>query len=439
MFIEAADIHLNYKANMINDEAISLLADFAQAQQLNKHIQDLAQGEIVNVTESRAAWHMALRDPKVQVNDVHTALQKIAQLCEKFQNSNITDVVHFGVGGSFWGPKLVVEALQDIPSRVNTHFVAELDEVELNDTLSKLDPKNTLFIIASKSFSTSETLLNAERAKKWLQKQLTDVQIPDHFIAVTEKTEQAKTWGLTEEHILPLWDWVGGRFSVWSAVGLPIALSYGMDVFQAFLRGAHAMDQHFINSEYKQNMPVVMAFLSYTYTQFHRADTQAILPYAHRLRSLVPHIQQLCMESLGKHCNKQGEIIDYPTGPVIWGATGTHAQHTFNQLIHQGSHCTPVDFILINDGSNNAQTLRMQCLAQSQTMALGDPENPQTHRRITGKQPHNIIELNKLTPETLGALLALYEHKVATLGHLLNINPFDQFGVEHSKTLLNTF
>lgn len=429
MSLQAAGITLNYKCNPITDDTLPLLAEFAQTRQLDTYIQDLTQGNIVNLTENRAAWHTALRDPNTTVNEVPAALAQIDTLCDKVHNQNITDVVHLGVGGSFWGPKLVLEALQGLPQTLNVHFVAELDETEINERLATLNPAQTLFIVVSKSFSTPETLINANRAKLW-QSNL------EHFIAVTAETQKAQDWGIASENILPMWDWVGGRFSVWSAVGLPIALSLGMDIFKAFLTGAHQMDQHFAHSAFTKNMPVVMALLAYSYSQFYDAPTQAVLPYSHRLRSLVPYIQQLSMESLGKQCNQQGEILDYATGPIVWGTTGSHAQHTFNQMIHQGSHCVPVDFILINDGTDNAQALRAQCLAQSHTMVFGDPEHSDAHRRITGNRPHNIIGLETLNPETLGALLALYEHKVATLGHLLNINPFDQFGVEHSKQFL---
>ncbi len=426
--VETAGIHFNYTHHPITKETIDVLTSQATLHGLGDYIQNLTQGKKVNVTENRAAWHTALRDPKTPVDDVQATLDKMASLCDTLhQQDAITDVVHLGVGGSFWGPQFVVEALHDLPKKLNVHFVAELDEAQLRDTLLPLKPENTLFIVASKSFTTPETLANANRAKAWGAK---------HFIAITANVENARTWGIQPEYIFPMWDWVGGRFSVWSAVGLPIALAYGMDVFLALLRGAHRMDQHFISQPFLQNMPVLMALLSYAYIQFYNAPTRAVLPYAHRLRGVVPYVQQLCMESLGKRCDTEGNSVDYATGSIIWGATGTHAQHTFNQLIHQGTHVIPVDFILIDDESDNAAALRAQCMAQSHTLCYGDPSNEQPHRRIGGNQPHSIITLNGLTPETIGALLALYEHQVASLGCLLNINPFDQFGVEHSKAFL---
>jgi glucose-6-phosphate isomerase len=437
MQIEAAGLRLNFANHPVNEAMLEGLCNFAKQQALDKHIEALQQGGIVNLSENRAAWHMALRDPQSPANEVHAALEKINAICETVQNSEITDVVHLGLGGSFWGPKLAMEALADLPSKQQVHFVAELDETELNDALTKLQAETTLFIIVSKSFTSTETLHNAERAKQWLQQTLDKEQAADRLLAITANSEKAENWGVPAQNILPMWDWVGGRFSVWSAVGLPIALAYGTQSFRAFLNGAHTMDQHFTKAPYRENMPVIMALLNYSYTQ-QQIPSQAILPYAYRLRSLVPYLQQLYMESLGKHCNKQGQINNTASGPILWGTTGTHAQHTFSQFIHQSGKRIPVDFILINDGSANAQALRAQCLAQSQTLSFGDPDNPEAHQRIPGNQPHNIIELNYLTPATTGALLALYEHTVATLAHLLNINAFDQFGVEHSKRLLTT-
>lgn len=428
----------DYQHHRANAKTLSLLCEMVDDLGLRDYLNDMFNGEPVNNTEKRAALHAALRDPHTDNTDIKLTLARMnditASLHEKTwlggMGETIEHVVQLGIGGSYWGPKLAVEALADQDKHISVDFVAELDPAQLHDTLQSLNPHKTLFIVASKSFTTYETLENAQRAKAWLN--AAGIRnIAQHFIAITQDIEKAQAFGIPEHHCLPVWDWVGGRYSVWSAMGLSIALCYGMPTFEAFLRGAHAMDEHVKNAEWIDNIPVLAAVLSYWYSQYFKAPTHAILPYPYRLRALVPYCQQLEMESLGKACDKAGQWVDYPTGNIVWGSTGTQAQHAYNQLLHQGTHLVPVDFIV----SKTDAKLMNQAKAQSQALSLGDPNNANPHARLMGNQPHTLLTLSSLSAENVGLLMSFYEYKTIVSGFLLNINPFDQFGVEHSKKI----
>lgn len=392
-------------------------------------------GENINHTEQRPALHTALRDSssntlmvngidvKQQVCDARAHIQSI---CEWADAQSFKHIVHLGAGGSFWGPLCVTQALSPLSRKMDVTFVAGLDPVEFEEAIQHFDPSQTLIIVASKSFKTEESLLNAQRAKAWL----TQAGIADplsHFVAITENTIEAETFGIDASRILPIWPWVGGRFSVWSAVGLPIILAYGQQAFDELLAGARTMDEHFLEADWQYNMPVTMALLEYGYRQFYDYNTHAIIPYVFGLRALVPHLQQLHMESLGKPSTM-------PTGTIVWGALGSHAQHTFNQLLHQGSECVPIDFILSEADCEKTPQIRKHCLAQQKALMSGD-EGERIEARLPGNRPSTVLTLDSLNPQTLGALLALYEHKVVSLAWLYDINPFDQFGVEYSKRM----
>jgi len=392
-------------------------------------------GESINHTEERAALHTALRDPSptpIKIDghnikqDINQARMKISDIISAVADKPFKHVLHIGAGGSFWGPQCVYLALSSLPKQCNVHFVAGLDPAEFNDAIKQFDPYHTLVIVASKSFSTEESLLNAQRAKDWLNNAGV-THADSHFVAVTENIQQAKDWGVAQSNILPLLPWVGGRFSVWSGVGLPIILAYGLDAFDAFLSGAYEMDQHFLKAQWQDNLPVTMALLEFGYRQFYDFNTHAIIPYVYNLRALVPYLQQLHMESLGKPGST-------PTGGIVWGALGSHAQHTFNQLLHQGSECVPIDFILSEADCKITPRIKQHCLAQQKALMTGD-EGARLEARLPGNRPSTVLTLDSVNPKTLGALLALYEHKVVSLAWLYDINPFDQFGVEYAKRM----
>jgi glucose-6-phosphate isomerase len=352
---------------------------------------------------------------------------KMGDMVSRLHSGPITDVVHLGIGGSYWGPQCVLDALADLPSLMQVHCVAELDPHALDDVLTTLHPETTVFIIASKSFTTYETMENAHRAVAWLKSGLKD-NVESHLIAITEKIELAQAFGVHDDNILPMWDWVGGRYSIWSSMALPVCLRYGMQPYWDLLAGAKAMDDHFLEADWSCNMPVILALLSYWSTQFCRMPAEVILPYPYRLRSIIPHLQQLCMESLGKARTLDGREVEYLAGPMVWGCLGSQAQHTFNQWLQQSPYITPVEFIL----PTYDKALLAQGLAQSQALAFGD-NHANVHARLSGNRPNHTLYIKALDANTMGSLLALYEHKVFCFAMMLNINPFDQFGVEHSK------
>ncbi|MCW8195175.1 glucose-6-phosphate isomerase [Proteobacteria bacterium 005FR1] len=467
---QAAGLYLDYSKNHLTREARELLLKIADEADLSSTITAMFAGEKINNTEDRAALHVALRSPNAETEEekaVHQTLTKLTRFVEKvhagkwrgFTDLSITDVVNIGIGGSDLGPRMVSEALSpfNLP-HVALHFVANVDGADLTAKLAGLNPETTLFIVASKSFSTLETLENAKSARRWLTDAgCSEADVAKHFVSITSKVDKAVEFGIAEENLFPMWDWVGGRYSLWSAIGLPIALAIGAEQFKQLLAGAHEMDRHFRSAELAENIPVIQALIAFWYNQLWGAHSQVILPYNHLLRSLPAHLQQLDMESLGKRVTRQGEPVDYPTGLVIWGSEGTVGQHSFHQLLHQGTRVIPADFIVNRRAQHELphqqRHLYANCLSQSQALmegksldrakaeliASGMPEAQAErlaqHKMIPGNRPSTTILMEELSPRTLGALIAMYEHKVFVLSVLLNINAFDQWGVELGKQL----
>jgi glucose-6-phosphate isomerase len=371
----------------------------------------------------------------------------------------IEHIVNIGIGGSYTGPMMCTEALREYAvSSLKFHFISSVDKVQLNDVILRINPETTLFIISSKSFSTIETLTNAETIVAWMKNKLGTDVLRHHFIAVTAAADKALRFGIQPDCIFPLWDWVGGRYSVWSAIGLPLMLMLGHERFDEFLEGAYAMDQHFRHAPFSENMPVLLALLGIWYNNFFSANVQAIVPYAHRLRYFIPYLQQAEMESNGKRVSQHGEDLTYATGPVIFGEEGVIGQHAYHQLLHQGQHLIPVDFILTSVDASlsnpHDDILLASALSQANALMRGKTyEEAQTelmanghsaakaaelarHQIIPGNKPSNLICMHHLTPRSLGALLALYEHKIFVQGAIWDINSFDQWGVELGKQLL---
>lgn len=474
--ISAAGLNLDFSKNRITSDTLSLLAELAQERKLPKKISALFAGELVNQSEQRPALHTALRnfsdrpvivDGKDVMPEVRTTLKRIEEFCWKirrhqwrgYSNKPFTDVVSIGIGGSFLGPKLASAALKPYwDSRLNIHYLSNIDGSNITEILHELNPATTLFIVQSKSFTTQETLKNALACRHWfLDNGGSEQDLARHFAAVSANVEKAVEFGIAEENIFPMWDWVGGRYSLWSAIGLPLALAIGADNFRSMLHGAYEMDEHFRTAPLEKNMPVVMALLGVWYINFFGMSSHAILPYDHYLRSMPMYIQQLDMESNGKSTKVDGNLVDYHTGPIIWGGVGTNGQHAFHQLLHQGTHFAPCDFILPMQSHNPIDNfhamLASNCLSQSQALLQGKSEQQALdellasgmeldqakalakQKVIPGNRPSNTLYFPRTTPKSLGALLALYEHKVAAQGMLWDVNSFDQWGVELGKQL----
>jgi len=480
--IRLGDLLFDYSKNRMTDETINLLTNLAATCALPTKISDVFSASHVNTTENRPAMHSALRhqtDTPITIagQDVMPEIREVQANMQRFVTAihdgtlqghtgkPFRDVVNIGIGGSHLGPLLATHALAPHAiSSLRFHFISDIDCDALQEVWHRIDPERTLFIISSKSFSTLETLENAHTCYSWLLAQLKSPHLSEqpsqkilnaHFIAITAKPEKARQFGISDERIFPLWDWVGGRYSVWSAIGLPLALQIGMDGFQRFLEGAYAADQHFRTTELHQNIPVLMGLLGVWYVNFFDATTHAIIPYDHRLKHLRPYLQQLDMESNGKSITHAGTEVNYTTGPIVWGELGIHGQHAFHQLLHQGTHLIPVDFLVIGQKEQNASAAQQDLLvgnALSQARALmngqavvdaGNAAESAAnflakHQAIPGNRPSTMIFLDKLTPKNLGTLLALYEHKVFVQSVIWNINPFDQWGVELGKTLLSS-
>ncbi|BBM00327.1 glucose-6-phosphate isomerase [Microbulbifer sp. GL-2] len=468
---EAAGIYLDFSKNHLRQDTLQLLLDYAEDQDLSGQISALLSGANVNNTEHRPALHTALRfqgepknDHERAVTDCRTQMKQFAEKVHNqswlgFSGKPVRHIVNIGIGGSDLGPRMVVEALSPWHREgVQVHFVANVDGADLSDTLKGLNPEETLFIVASKSFSTLETRENALSARRWMVAAgCDDKQLAQHFVAVSSNIVAAQDFGIAPENIFPMWNWVGGRYSLWSAIGLPIVLACGYEVFEQLLQGAHAMDQHFASAPLRENLPVMMALVQFWYRQCWNTSSQVVLPYAQRLAKFPAWLQQLDMESLGKSVDKDGQALGYPSGSVIWGTEGTNGQHSFHQLLHQGTDLIPADFIAVKEPTSELHEqhrwLLACCISQSQALLRGKSlhearqeleETGYTHREahalaphkvIPGNRPSNTLILDKLDPQHLGALLALYEHKVYVGGCLLGINPFDQWGVELGKQL----
>lgn len=469
--LQAAGVFLDYSKNRITTETMQLLHQLAQTAEVAAWREKMFGGTSINVTEKRAVLHTALRnpgdEPAAEMVLIKRELKRIAKCVSAirdgkwlgFSGQAITDVVNIGIGGSDLGPAMVVSALKSYVTHVKVHFVSNLDATHISETLKYLNPKTTVFIISSKTFTTQETLTNALTAKEWLLNQaVAETKIvKQHFIAVTSKPDRAIEFGIDRENIFPIWDWVGGRFSLWSAIGLSIAIAIGMENFYELLAGAHAMDSHFREAPLEKNMPVILALLGIWNINFLGATTHAVIPYDQYLSLLPAYLQQLEMESNGKHVRINGEVVDYKTSPVVWGAAGTNGQHAFHQLLMQGTQMVPVDFILPlqshNPIGNHHLLLCANCFAQSQALMCGLGEDEviaqlraqgmsdaeaymqASHRVISGNVPSNTIVMQNVNPQTLGALIALYEHKVFVQGIIWRIDSFDQWGVELGKRL----
>ncbi|MCX2784341.1 glucose-6-phosphate isomerase [Microbulbifer thermotolerans] len=468
---EAAGIYLDYSKNHLRDDTLQLLLNYAEQIDLPEQIQALLSGAAINNTEHRPALHSALRfqgEPQTEheqaVADCREQMRKFTEQIHSgnwrgFTGKRIEHIVNIGIGGSDLGPRMVVEALRPWQKDdISVHFVANIDGADLSDTIAKLPAENTLFIVASKSFSTLETRQNALSARRWiLDAGCPESDLAKHFVAVSSNIVAAQDFGIAAENIFPMWDWVGGRYSLWSAIGLPIALACGYETFEALLTGAHAMDTHFASAPLGENLPVLLALIHFWYRQCWGAGSQVILPYARRLAQFPAWMQQLDMESLGKGVTREGQFLSYPSGSVIWGTEGSNGQHSFHQLLHQGTDLIPADFIAVKEPTSELreqhQWLLSCCISQSQALLRGKSlhearqeleEQGHTHREaqalaphkvVPGNRPSNTLIIERLDPHHLGALLALYEHKVFTHGCLLGINPFDQWGVELGKLL----
>ena len=474
--LEAAGLFLDYSKNRVDATALKLLTELAEAAELPAWIERMFGGERINFTENRAVLHTALRnraDTPVLVDGedvmpgVDAVLEKMGRFVGWVRDGEwhghtgrvITDVVNIGIGGSHLGPEMATLALAPYTRPdLRAHFVSNVDGADIGEVLGRLDPETTLFIVASKTFTTQETLTNAHTARAWLVERLgSEAAVARHFVAVSTNAEEVAAFGIDTANMFEFWDWVGGRYSLWSAIGLPIALAVGMERFTELLAGAHAMDRHFREAPLAQNMPVILALLGVWYRNFLGAPSHAVLPYDQSLRRLPAYLQQLDMESNGKRIDRAGLTVESDTGPVIWGEPGTNGQHAFYQLIHQGTQLIPVDFIAPTRSHHRVgqhhPILLANCLAQGEALMRGKSaeevraeltragfsgealEAAIPHRVFPGNRPSNTILMDQLTPATLGALIALYEHKVFVQGVIWNVNSFDQWGVELGKQL----
>lgn len=451
------NIFFDYSKNQVTAEIMDTLNQLALTRHLPQAIQALFAGEIFNTTEQRPSLHMTLRQTKAPAT-VMAERDKMAHIVEKLNEGlwlgstgkRITDIVNIGIGGSDLGPVFTTQALEAYKiSKLNIHFISNIDPFPLEQLFLKLNPETTLFIISSKTWSTLETLKNALAAMHWLTNHLESIAplgpsgLGQHLIGVTTAVNKAIEFGIPEHHVLQFWDWVGGRYSIWSAIGLPLAISLGMSQFEEFLAGASEMDAHFQNAPLEKNLPVLLALIGIWNMNFLGADAHAILPYDYHLRYLPDYIQQLDMESNGKSVQQNGTAVSVATGPIIWGQMGTNGQHAFYQLLHQGTHFVPIDFIVTANHSTRLpehhDDLIANCFAQAQALMSGTVD--QATQQITpqeimpGNRPSNLLMLHTLNPKTLGALIAMYEHKVFVQGFIWNINSFDQPGVELGKKL----
>ncbi|MGB1139315.1 MAG: glucose-6-phosphate isomerase [Halioglobus sp.] len=469
--LEAAGLTLDYSKHLLDREALEQLLALAGQADITGKIKALLSGENINNTENRPALHTLLRasgadelaDKFAEVAATRQRMQAVSDRLYRgehtgFTGKTITDVVNIGIGGSDLGPRLVTQALAPYHGSVRVHYVANVDPADICGVLAGLDSQTTLFIVCSKSFKTEETLTNSLAARAWmLDNGASAGDLDKHFLAVTTNLDAAAEFGIPADNCLPMWDWVGGRYSVWSAVGLSCAVAVGWDNFAAFLAGAEGMDRHFASAPAAQNMPLLMALLEVWYCNFHGAENHVVLPYDNSLQHLPDFLQQLTMESNGKRVTTEGEDPACATGPVLWGSAGTMGQHSFHQLLHQGTVLCPADFILplTSHTTLDAQHGRLvaNCLAQSRTMMVGrsgqqsedallargkgaqEARRLAPHLAMPGNRPNSVITMKRLTPGTLGALLALYEHRTFCSGQLWGINPFDQWGVELGKEI----
>jgi glucose-6-phosphate isomerase len=471
------EILIDYSKNLYNDEICKLLVELAKSRKVEEMRDAMFRGDKINFTENRAVLHVALRnrsntpinlEGKNVMDDVNRVLEHMRQFCSRiiggewtgFTGKKITDVVNIGIGGSDLGPLMVTEALKHFQIGPKVHFVSNIDGTHLAETLKKINPETSLFIIASKTFTTQETITNAESAKAWfLNIAKEPAHVAKHFVALSTNAPKCKEFGIDEKNMFEFWDWVGGRYSLWSAIGLSIAVHIGMDNFIKLLEGAHYMDTHFRTTPLEKNIPVIFALLGVWYNNFYGAETHSLLPYDQYMHRFAAYFQQGDMESNGKYVTRDGRRVDYNTGPIIWGEPGTNGQHAFYQLIHQGTRLIPCDFICAVESHNpisnglHQEILLANFLAQPEALMRGkSPDEAKAeltksgmpedqiqkilpHKVFEGNRPTNSIVLQKVTPFTLGALIALYEHKIFTQGIIWDINSYDQWGVELGKQL----
>jgi glucose-6-phosphate isomerase len=467
--IEAAGIYLDYSKNRITDDTLRLLLELAQESGLREHIDAMLRGDRINVSENRAVLHVALRAPRGAsvvhdgrnvVLDVHAVLDKMADFANRLRSGDwkgqtgkrIRNVINIGIGGSDLGPVMAYEALKHYSDRSMTfRFVSNIDGTDLAEAVSDLDPAETLFIVSSKTFTTLETMTNAQSARDWLLSRLNHDKsaIARHFVAVSTNAEEVAEFGIDTANMFGFWDWVGGRYSMDSAIGLSTMIAIGPDNFRAMLDGFHEIDEHFRTAPFERNLPVLMGLLAVWYNNFFGAQTVAVLPYEQYLKRFPAYLQQLTMESNGKHVTLDGARVDYDTGPIYWGEPGTNGQHSFYQLIHQGTRLIPCDFIAfaqtLNPLGTHHDMLLANVFAQTEALAFGKTEQQVKaegtpdwlvpHRLFDGNRPSNTLLLGALTPAALGKLVALYEHSVFTQGTVWQIDSFDQWGVELGKAL----
>lgn len=465
---EAVGLYLDYSKNRITDETLHLLVQLAEECGLRERIEAMFRGDAINVTEQRAVLHIALRAPRnekilVDGNDVvpgvHAVLDRMADFSDRVRSGDwqghtgkrIRNIINIGIGGSDLGPVMAYEALRHYSlHNLSFRFISNVDGTDFVEATRGLDPEETLFIICSKTFTTTETLTNAHTARRWMLRQMKDLDgVRKHFVAVSTNAEEVARFGIDTANMFEFWDWVGGRYSMDSAIGLSTMIAIGPENFREMLAGFHAMDQHFYSAPFDRNLPVLMGLLSLWYNNFFGAQTLAVLPYEQYLKRFPAYLQQLTMESNGKHITLDGSQVDYQTSPIVWGEPGTNGQHSFYQLIHQGTRLIPCDFIgfsqTLNPLGDHHELLMANLFAQTEALAFGKTEDEVKaegvpdwlcpHRSFEGNRPTNTILAERLTPHTLGALVALYEQSVFTQGTIWQIDSFDQWGVELGKVL----
>lgn len=471
------EILLDYSKNRITDDAWNMLLELAESRDVVKTRNEMFSGERINITENRAVLHIALRnrskkpilvDGKDVMPEVNAVLEHMKEFTEQvlngvwrgYTNKKISDVVNIGIGGSDLGPLMVSEALKAYNTGIRSHFVSNVDGTHIAETLKKLDPETTLFIIASKTFTTQETITNATAAKTWFLERCGEQEhVAKHFVALSTNKEKVAAFGINTKNMFEFWDWVGGRYSLWSAIGLSISLAIGFENFEKLLDGAHYMDNHFMSAPLNENAPVILALMGIWYSNFYGAETHALLPYDQYMHRFAAYFQQGDMESNGKGVTKSGQRVNFNTGPIVWGEPGTNGQHAFYQLIHQGTRLIPCDFIApvfthnpVENGGMH-KILLANYLAQTEALMMGKTEDQARaelekagmsgdkleqllpHKVFTGNRPTNSMLVKKVTPFVLGALIAMYEHKIFTQGVIWDVNSFDQWGVELGKAL----
>ena len=460
------DFYVDFSKNRMTSETMQLFKELAEEIKLKDAVSSYFEGDTINQTEGRAVMHTALRAPensKILVDGVNVIpeIYKVKALMKNFSdaiingtkkgfsNKAFTDVVNIGIGGSDLGPAMVVDSLAFYGNHLKPHFVSNVDGDHVNEVLKTLNPETTLFVIVSKTFTTQETLSNATTIRDWFLKHATQDDVAKHFVAVSTNTAKVEAFGIEASNIFPMWDWVGGRFSLWSAVGLSISLAVGHDNFESLLEGAHKMDTHFREEEFETNIPTVLAFLSIWYNNFFEAESEAVIPYTQYLNQFATYLQQAIMESNGKSIDRSGKQVDYQTGNLVWGEPGTNSQHAFFQLIHQGTKLIPADFIgftkSLHGNKDHQDKLISNFFAQTEALLNGKTEAEVQAEGTTaeivpfkvfeGNKPTNTIFIKQLTPESLGKLIAMYEHKIFVQGVIWNVFSYDQFGVELGKQL----